>query len=194
MRLAIIGAYGSGKSTLARAAAERFGLRSDPLPPMQDPIGVPKTATRCSPAQLVELTVRRLIERSAREHGQRWVSDGSILHDWVFAKTLLLHGTDPDAAPRPTIAGRGLVDGLLEPTRRAIRASIVDRYDTVVHLPIEFALSESAPPVTESFRWRSEEYLAEELELAGIRPERVVGPVGERLHQLDALLAVPAAT
>ncbi|WIE83473.1 AAA family ATPase [Curtobacterium sp. MCPF17_021] len=194
MRLAITGAYGSGKSTLAKAAAERFGLQAEALPPMQDPFGSRKAATGCSPAQLVELVVRRLIERSARESGDLWVSDGSLVHDWVFAKTLLLHGVDPDAAPRPTIAGRGLVNGLLEPSRRAVRSSLHDRYDVVVHLPIEFAMTETAPPVSESFRTRSEEYLAEELALAGLRPKTVTGSVEDRLEQIAALVAVPTAT
>jgi hypothetical protein len=193
MRLAITGAYGSGKTTLAAAAAARFNLRLDSLPPMRDPLGVQKAAAACAPAQLVELTVRRLVERSGREHGHRWVSDGSLIHDWVFAKTLLLHGTDPDMAPQPNIAARGLVNGLLEPTRRAVRASLKGRYDVVVHLPIEFPMSEEAPPVSEAFRSRSEEYLAEELDLAGLRPHVVTGTVQDRLDQISELIAVLAA-
>jgi len=193
MRLAIIGAYGSGKTTLARAAAERFGLRLDALPAMQDPFGISKAATACSPAQLVELTVRRLIERSAAEQGEHWVSDGSLVHDWVFTKTLLLHGADPETSPQPTIAGRGLVNGLLEPTRRAIRAALAGRYDAVVHVPIEFEMSERTPPVSEAFRTRSEQYLAEETSLAGLHFHTVTGTVAERLDRLGALLAVPAA-
>jgi len=192
MRLAITGAYGSGKSTLVRAAAERFGLRSSPLPAMQNPLGIEKPATHCTPAQLVELTVRRLVDRSDQEHGTHTVSDGSLVHDWVFAKTLLLHGTDPQVRPAPTIAGRGLVDGLLEPTRRAIRASLGIRYDVVVHLPVEFPMDEERPPVTEAFRARSDEYLAEELAAAGIRPHVLRGSVGDRLDQLHDLIVADA--
>lgn len=189
MRLAIIGAYGSGKTTLARLAADQFRLRFDPPAEMRDPWSRPGPVLECSGPELIELTIRRLIDRSAAEYGDRIVSDGSLLHDWVFAKTLLLHGAAPEFADEPTAKCRATAERLLEPTRRAILMRLSTQYDHVVHLPIEFPLAQSRPPVSEGFRTRSDSYLLAELAAAHVTPIPVRGGVDVRLNRIAALVA-----
>ncbi|MHC2187292.1 hypothetical protein ACVLV4_002962 [Rathayibacter agropyri] len=191
VRLAITGAYGSGKTTLARVAADKFHLRFDPPAEMRDPWSRPAPALGCSGAELIELTIRRLIDRSAAEHGDRIVSDGSLLHDWVFAKTLMLHGAAPEIADEPTTKCRAAAERLLEPTRRAILMRLATQYDFVVHLPIEFPLAQSHPPVSEGFRARSDSYLLAEFAAAGVKPCPVRGEPDVRLSRISALVGNP---
>jgi hypothetical protein len=190
MRLAITGAYGSGKSTLADAAAQRFDLQLTPIPPMRNPLGVTAEATACTPEQLAELVVRRLIDRTGAESAQHSVSDGSLLHDWVFAKTLILHGAQPRSGMETSPAGRRAVQETLGPMRRGLLARLASHYDVVVHLPIEFAMTEPSPPINETFRERTDCYLLEELENAGIRPYTVAGALPARVDRLHDLLGV----
>lgn len=186
MRVAITGAYGSGKTTLVRAFARERGLAVEPVQAMQDPWGSPpKAATACTGPELVELTVRRLLDRVAAESSTAdSVSDGSLVHDWVFAKTLLLHGSRADHREPPSRLQQDEVNDLLRPVRLAVRSRLAARYDVVAYLPISFAMTEPAPPVSEQFRVLSDRYLLEELAAAGIGPITVTGTPAERVARL----------
>jgi energy-coupling factor transporter ATP-binding protein EcfA2 len=193
MRVAITGSYGAGKTTLARALSEVLEQPYQPLPPMTAPLGqAGKPATHCSSAELAELLVRRLMDRAAVELARpQVISDGSLLHDWAFVRTLLMHGPMPgpnlDADADWQIAS-------LEPTRRAIHTRMRGLYDVVVHLPVEFPLTTDDPPVSERFRELSDVYLTRELECGAVTVSTLTGPLDERLDHCLHLVRAAAET
>lgn len=186
MRIAITGAYGSGKTTLVSRLAQALEIGTRAMPAMDGPAGNPgRRAVECTREELVELLVRRLMDRAALELPSNGVvSDGSLIHDWVFVRTMLMHGPTPSEESIPDHSWR--IDAL-EPSRRAIHARMA--YDVVVYLPIEFSLEpRRSHPVTEPFRVLSDAYLVAELEKAGIEPTHVTGDLDTRVRAcLDAV-------
>src|SRR5438445_5717018 len=93
-RIAIVGAYGSGKTLLSTALSRLTGIPRAPLHPMDRPVGSPepgRTIADCTPAELVQLTVRRYTECVVEEGRlpDGFISDGSAIHEWTYAKTRL---------------------------------------------------------------------------------------------------------
>ena len=160
MRIAVIGAYGSGKSTLTDQLAAAAGLPVSRATPMARPVGSSSVAaSQCTPAELVQLTVRRLVERSVEEDrfAGGFVSDGSVLHDWIYAETLLAHGSFPTAdATHDDQPLSGTDDftplAVLHQLELLGRHELAARYDLWLYLPIEFTLRDPEPPISESFR------------------------------------------
>ncbi|MGL5863359.1 MAG: hypothetical protein ACRCY9_19120 [Phycicoccus sp.] len=180
MRIAITGSFGAGKTTLARALSDALELPYREVPPMAGPLGLrAASAVECSTAELVELLVRRLMDRAAMEFDQPdVVSDGSLIHDWVFVRALLMHGPDP--GPRMDADPTWQIDSL-EPSRRAIHTRMRDLYDVVVHLPIEFPLAPGNRPVSERFRELSDIYLCRELDQVETPVRTVTGHLDDRV-------------
>lgn len=181
MRIAVSGAYGSGKTTLVSQLAEAVQVTVPPVPAMTGPRTRPLTsAVECTREELVELLIRRLMDRATTELSSRHViSDGSLIHDWVFVRTMLMHGATPDSK---VVADPHWCIEALEPSRRAIHSRMEGHYDVVVHLPVEFPLDSSHPqPVNEKFRELSDEYLLAELRDAGCVAVTVTGDLDARL-------------
>jgi nicotinamide riboside kinase len=187
MRIAITGSYGAGKSTLARALSETLGRRIHSIPAMADPWWKPdRGATACSRSELMELLIRRLMDRAAMEFREATVvSDGSLIHDWVFVRTLLMHG----ATPNPDIAADPvwLIESL-EPARRAIHTRMHELYDVIIHLPVEFPLRPGIQLVSEEFRRLSDVYLLRELSGTTTPVQTVTGPLSARIEKCVQLV------
>ncbi|MGH3469953.1 MAG: hypothetical protein ACRDQF_19715, partial [Thermocrispum sp.] len=151
-----------------------------------------KTLEEADPAELIQLVVRRYAERVEAEtrHQGGFVSDGSLLHEWVYASVRLAVGMHP--APRAELDGLvrdpyAQVIATLGPeiARRAARA-----YDLVVHLPIEFELNDRVKPISERFRVLSDLLMLRAFADAGRTVYSVTGTVDARLSQLaDLVLA-----
>lgn len=181
MRLAVTGAFGSGKTTLVTALAAAMNHSVPPVAAMQGPRGRPRvSAVDSTREELMELLVRRLMDRATVEFARpRVISDGSLIHDWVFVRTMLMHGARPEAK---VVADPQWCIEALEPSRRAIHSRLKGLYDVVVHLPIQFRLDPSRPhPVNEKFRALSDEYLLAELRDSACPIVTVVGDVDERV-------------
>ena len=198
--IAIVGSYGSGRSTLSRALAERTGLPIAYGSAMADPIGAEgKRVHDWTRGELLQLTVRRHSERIQAEaaHPAGFISDGSILHEPIYAKCRLSAGSYPlgddlTAFPRHpvTAAYEDVTDhiGLLA------RAHASRAYDVVLHLPVEYPLRDAEPPISEAFRRLTETLLFEALDAVDARPHTLGGTVDERVEQALAVIAGRSAT
>ncbi|WP_181282108.1 MULTISPECIES: AAA family ATPase [Arthrobacter] len=187
MRIAITGSYGAGKTTLVKKLVANVGLHYQHVPEMSSPLWqAGKQATECSRDELIELLIRRLMDRAALEFDEPdVVSDGSLLHDWVFVRTMLMHG----AHPTPDVhADTSWQIESIEPIRRALLTRMADLYDLVVHLPIEFPLAVENRPVSDKFRELSDRYLISELEHLPIPTLEVTGTLDERLAQCQGAI------
>ncbi|MFJ4778275.1 AAA family ATPase [Streptomyces sp. NPDC088762] len=194
LRIAVVGAYGAGKTTLIRAAGTATGLPSAHGTPMRDPAGsVPKPLEEATEPELVQLVVRRLTERVLAEAAKpgSFLSDGSLLHEWVYATVRLAVGLHPGPeVPYEAVgAAEGPYQEVLAHLGREILLRALAGYDTFVHLPVEFPLGDAVPPISETFRRLSDRLLLDTLEQAGVTVHTVTGPLDERLAALTALTA-----
>ncbi|PAZ14800.1 ATP/GTP-binding protein [Streptomyces sp. SA15] len=193
MRIAVVGAYGAGKTTLITAATAHTGLPAAHGTPMRDPAGSrPKPLEEATEPELVQLVVRRHAERLLAEaaHPEGFLSDGSLLHEWVYATVRLAVGLHPgtDQGPQIVMADpdspyRSVLDHLgREFLHRALAS-----YDVFVHLPVEFPLHDDPPPIAEHFRTLSDRLLLDTLHTAGAPVHTATGPLENRLATLLTL-------
>ncbi|MYT75216.1 MULTISPECIES: AAA family ATPase [unclassified Streptomyces] len=198
MRIAFVGAYGNGKTTLTTELSEKLGLARTHGSAMRDPAGgTPKALEETNEPELVQLAVRRFTERAVEEaaHPEGFLSDGSVLHEWVYSKVRLAVGRFPE--PTDTLAG-----AVREP-RTLLFEEVVDQlgllakehartgYDVFVHCPVEFPLPQGVDPISESFRTLSDELMLDILKTLDIPVHVVTGTVEERL---DQILAIPGVS
>jgi AAA domain-containing protein len=200
MRIAFVGAYGNGKTTLTTELSGRLGLQRTHGSAMRDPAGgARKALEEATEPELIQLAVRRFTERAvdeARLH-DGFLSDGSVLHEWVYTKVRLAVGRHPEP---PTT--------LTEATRRPrtqIYEEVVDQlsllaqeharigYDLFVHCPVEVTLPDGHSPISEHFRVLSDQLMLETLAGLKVPVHIVTGTVEERIGQVLKLPGVPPA-
>lgn len=193
--LAIVGSYGSGRSTLSRALAERTGLPIAYGSAMADPIGAEgKPVHDWTDGELVQLTVRRYSERIQAEAAcpDGFISDGSILHEPIYAKCRLAAGSYPagdDLAAFPRDPATAAYEDVTDHIGLLARAHAAQAYDLYFHLPVEFPLRDAEPPISEDFRRLTEAALRDALDAAGARVLILTGTVDERVERALAVLA-----
>lgn len=194
-RIAVVGAYGSGKTHFTTALSR---LTSLPRIHGSAPGSQPSPVHKWTPPELVRFTVQRFTERLASEssRAEGFVSDGSVLHEWIYAKARLVCGSYPrtdtpvDRRHRDveTRAFEAALDAVGELTLAHARAS----YDAVVHLPIEFELAADNRPVNENFRTISETLLLSALDALAIPVHVIAGPPRQRLDRAVSVLDLTA--
>ncbi|MBB0244801.1 AAA family ATPase [Streptomyces alkaliphilus] len=198
MRVAITGAHGAGKSTLARAVSARTGLPVVHGSPMRDPAGMPPAGLdEVDSVGLLQLTVRRYVERSLEEARctTGFLSDGSTLHEWVYATVRLAVGTHPGPErEEPLPPSADPVSDVVAGLGREIIHRAVGSYDLWLHLPVEFPLRDGKPPISRTFRVLSDRLLLSTLEETGVRVHVLTGTPGQReTALLDLMEDVRAA-
>lgn len=200
-RIAVVGAYGSGKTTLSTALSHLTGLPRTHGSPMREPIGGEgRSVHNWTDGQLLQLTVNRYAERLLGEaaHPEGFVSDGSVVHEWVYAKLRLVAGSYPGTRTP-------LDDRHRSTTTAALEAAVDDigllmkhhagtAYQAFLHVPVEFELAPDNRPINENFRLLSDSLLLPALDATGVPVHTVHGDVAERLTQAVKHLGLQDST
>jgi hypothetical protein len=195
VRIAVVGAYGAGKTTLSRALSRITGWPVVPVGPMADPVrGRPLPLERCSLAQTFQLTLRRHEERVRGEAvlGAAFISDGSVLHEWVYLLTLARwtlrrptgDGRHPDERRQAAAVGRLAACALAE-----MGQQMGHRYDLVVRVPVEHTLPSGAP-ITVEFQRQLDSITAAVLARIGARLVRAEGTTTARARAVVSSVVV----
>lgn len=206
LRLAISGTYGVGKTTTAEAVAIAAGIPRTHALTSREILAdlVPgKTVQELTAMELVLLGLRRLEERIHNEAAidGSFVSDGSVIHEWVYGEARMRVGINPGAGVllRTTKSILGL------PSRRfyqrymnsygvIVKNRAQRLYDAYVHLPVEFEMRQDGHrPVSEPFRLLSDRLLIETLDELDIPYQIVGGSVEERVEKILTLHRLPVA-
>lgn len=206
LHLAVSGTYSSGKTTTTEALSIATGIpRTDALTAREILVDlIPgKQFNQLNAAELLALGLRRLEERIHGEAAQQgpFISDGSVLHEWVYGEARMRLGLNP-GAPWYHRAIKRVVGMPAKPFMQrymdAYGLVVQDRakrlYDSFVHLPVEFEMAaDGHRPVSEKYRRVTDELLVETLERLRI-PYRVVGgTVHERVERIVELYDLPLA-
>jgi len=196
MKIAISGTYSTGKTTTTLALAFYTGLPRTHAKTMREilPIALPgKRLEDATGPELVQLGIRRLMERAVREsHLDSFVSDGSSLHEWVYGMVRTELGMNPN---QETDKGNIILTDDLKYLRKVMKnfGSVAkdyakETYESFVHLPIEFPLApDGHRPVSELFRKRSNDLLLITLDELKIPYHIVGGTIEERLQKISEI-------
>src|SRR5664279_3121694 len=165
LRLAVSGTYSSGKTTTAEALSVATGIpRTDALTAREIVVDLApgKRFQELSAEDLLALGLRRFEERvngEAQIMGS-FVSDGSVLHEWVYGEARMRLGLNP-GAPLLHRAAKRAVGLPARPFMRrymnaygtVTKARTLRTYDAFVHLPLQFAMAvDGHRPVSEEYR------------------------------------------
>ncbi|MDJ1132036.1 AAA family ATPase [Streptomyces iconiensis] len=196
-RIAVVGAYGSGKTTLSTALAHLTGLPRTHGSPMREPLGGEgHSVNNWTNGQLMQLTVHRYAERLLGEAAQPqgFVSDGSTVHEWVYAKLRLVAGSSPGTEipleNRHRSTETAVLEAAVDDIGLLMKRHARTAYDIFVHVPVEFGLDPDNRPVNENFRRLSDALLLPALEATGVPVRTVDGDLADRLKQAAEHLGV----
>jgi nicotinamide riboside kinase len=208
IRIAVSGSFSSGKTTTTEALSVATGIprthamtSREIIADMLTEDGHYQDVQELSAAGLLALGLRRLEERvhaEAAQHGS-FVSDGSVLHEWIYGVARMQVGINP-GAPLLHRAAKRVVGLPAQPffkqymnaygivtKRRAKRI-----YDVFIHLPVEFEMQpDGHRPVSEQYRKVSDDLLLEALDTLQIPFHVVGGSVRERVERIVELLDLP---
>ncbi|WP_280442634.1 AAA family ATPase [Nocardia brasiliensis] len=211
IKLAISGTYGVGKSTTTETLSIATGIpRTHALTSRELLVDLApgKTVMELNSIELLQLGLRRFEERVHNESRDgSFISDGSVVHEWVYGTARMAVGINPGASwllrSVKSVAGIGRKQPLREYTD-IIGDVVKDRarylYDAFVHLPVEFPMKlDGHRPVSEPFRKLSDDSLIGVVAELGLPYEIVGGSVHERvsriieLFDLDTIMPVEEA-
>jgi hypothetical protein len=197
MKLAISGTYSSGKTLTSYALSHYVDIPRTRARTMREllPFAVPgKTLEECTGAELIQLIVRRHVERCVHEShlAKGFVSDGSSLQEWLYGAVRVIVGINPndsvhlsDVETVERTPEMEFFDAVMDQLGRAIKEHVKDTYDAFVHLPNELALAKDGHrPVNERFRRLADEGIAQAIDELGIPRHVVGGTLPERLNRI----------
>ncbi|QWF85863.1 AAA family ATPase [Amycolatopsis sp. CA-230715] len=207
LRLAVSGTYSTGKSTTTEALSIATGIPRTHAKTSREILMdiVPgKQVQELSAMELIKLGLRRFEERVANESlPGSFISDGSVIHEWVYGEARMRVGINPGASwwLRRVKAVSGwrtkrfyqqYMDMYGELTKDRARRL----YDAYVHLPVEFDMhADGHRPVSEPFRAVSDRLLHNAVQEMGVPYYVVHGSIKERLTAIvdlfDLNLIVP---
>lgn len=197
MKLAISGTYSSGKTLTSYALSHYVDIPRTRARTMREllPFAVPgKTLEECTAAELIQLIVRRHVERVVHESHltDGFVSDGSSLQEWLYGSVRVIVGINPNdsvdlgeleaVAKTPEML---FFEQVMEQLGVAIKEHVRNTYDAFVHLPNELTLAKDGHrPVNERFRAMADEGIARTIDELGIQRHVVGGTLRQRLDRI----------
>ncbi|MFE6051086.1 AAA family ATPase [Kitasatospora sp. NPDC056446] len=201
MKLAISGTYSSGKTLTTMALAHLTGVPRTHAKTMREilPHAVPgKTLEECNAAELIQLVVRRYVERAVHESHLPggYISDGSSLHEWTYATVRVTVGINPNESIGLESVEKTdeirFYEQVVAQLGVALKQYAKETYDAFVHLPIEFPLDPNGHrPVNERFRVLSDEHLLNVLDELKIPTHIIGGTIPERLEGITEVFGLP---
>ncbi|MFW5850923.1 MAG: ATP-binding protein [Bacteroidota bacterium] len=199
IRIAMSGTYSTGKTTTSYALSYLTGIPRTHAATMREilPKVLPgKRLEDCTPFDLYELGIRRLTERVQHEAHmtEGYISDGSALHEWVYGRSRMRIGINPNKRQFARFASKVKLLPYAVPFKEfnayygnMVKAHAKKNYDVFVHLPVEFSIKQdSHRPINEKFRSLSDNYLMNIITELNIPYVIVKGSVAERLEMLCA--------
>lgn len=191
MRISISGTYSAGKTFTTMALSHYTGIPRSPAKTIREimPDAVPgKALTEVTPAEYVQLAVRRHVGRAVNEAllGDSFIADGSSLQEWTYAAARVQFGMDPGASadgPLPEKTPEmGFFEEVTAQLGHAFRQHVKESFDGFVHLRNEFGVgADGHRPMNESFRAACDSMLLDALDTLGIPYLPIGGSVPERL-------------
>jgi hypothetical protein len=204
LHLAVSGTYSSGKTTTTEALSIATGIpRTDALTAREILVDlVPgKQFNQLNAAELLALGLRRLEERIHGEAEQQgpFISDGSVLHEWVYGEARMRVGLNPGAPlihrAIKRVAGipsKPFMQRYMNAYGLVTQARAKRLYDSFVHLPIEFEMAKDGHrPVSEKYRRVTDDLLVETLDRLDIPFHVVRGTVPQRVERIVDLYDLP---
>lgn len=207
IRLVVSGTYSTGKTTTTTALSIATGI------PMINALSAREILTDIYPGrrfqdmnltELMVLGLRRMEERVKAEtallhQGGQFISDGSVLNEWIYGTVRMQIGINPGAPifhqMIKAVLGvpfRRFLRSYIEAYGEVVRAHAKANYTHVVHLPVEFPMAENGHrPVSEKYRTLSEQQLLQEFQSYDIPNYSVSGTEEERLQQIIQCLDLP---
>lgn len=191
MKIAIVGAHGVGKTTLAKALEAHTPLVAPVPTPMHDPLpGVTKSLQDCTNEEVLRLSQRRYTERIVQENSATdIISDGSVLHEWVYASTRLSLGIFPSKDEESTpSAAENIQLSLIDDFTEEALGYTEQAYDQVFFIPVEFPLPRDGAPISDRFQEEASKQLFELLAMCSKPIHVLTGTLQDRLSSALAVL------
>ncbi|MFZ2174491.1 MAG: AAA family ATPase [Rhodococcus sp. (in: high G+C Gram-positive bacteria)] len=206
LKLAISGTYSTGKSTTTEALSIATGIRRTHALTSREllvDLAPGKNVAELNSIELLQLGLRRFEERVHNESTDgSFISDGSVVHEWVYGEARMQTGINPGAnallRAAKQVAGSGRKRPYLEYMRafgEVSKQRAARLYDAYVHLPVEFPLrADGHRPVSEPFRHLSDTILQNTIRELGIPMYVVGGSVVERITRIVDIFDLPLVT
>jgi len=200
-RLVISGTYSTGKTTTTTALSLATGI------PMINALSAREILTDLYPGrrfqdmnsiELMALGLKRLEERIREEYilykdYGSFISDGSVLNEWIYGTVRMKVGINPGAPMYHQIAkailgisGRSFFKKYLAAYGQVTNQHAKNWYTDIVHLPIEFTMKQDGHrPVSEKYRNISDIELKQAYEKLGFP---VIDIRGTQIERLDKII------
>jgi AAA domain len=201
MKLAISGTYSSGKTLTSYALSHYVDIPRTRARTMREllPFAVPgKTLEQCNAAELIQLIVRRHVERTVHESHltDGFVSDGSSLQEWIYGSVRVVVGINPNDSVHLSeldvverTAEMAFFEQVMDQLGVAIKEHVRNTYEAFVHLPNELTLAKDGHrPVNERFRSMADQAIGTTIDELGIPRYVVGGTLPERLDRIVDLM------
>ena len=205
-RIVISGTYSTGKTTTTTALSTVTGI------PMINALSARELLTNLYPGrrfqdmtatELMALGLKRFEERIRAEEQalsqyDGFISDGSVLNEWIYGTVRMKVGINPGSTLPHRIAKRitgftskPFVNKYLESYGVVVNKHARNWYTDVIHLPIEFQMDpDGHRPVSEKYRRLSDQEIITSFKNLGFSPYPVKGSIPDRLEAIISHLGL----
>lgn len=198
--LVISGTYSTGKTTLTTALSNLTGI------PLINALSAREILTDLYPgrrfqdmtaSELMALGLKRFEERiraeeQAVEQKKGFISDGSVLNEWIYGTVRMKVGINPGSTWPHRVAkaitgtpSKPFMKKYLNSYGTVVKAHARKWYTDIIHLPIEFSMDpDGHRPVSEKYRTLSDREIIKSFKKLGFDPFIVNGSVQQRLEKI----------